>query len=85
LASPPLLSKEPPLSSRKYDLVTALYEKMGSAAFRSAPESLAQISVSFWQAGKTAQARQVIQMARSPFPQHPLLAATEKSLQRVAR
>jgi GWxTD domain-containing protein len=66
-------------NSRKYDCVTALYERMGLGAFRSAPESLAQISVSFWQAGNTAQARQVIQTARTLFPQDPLLEATERS------
>jgi hypothetical protein len=72
-------------NSHKYDLVTALYEKMGLGAFRSAPESLAQIGISFWQSGKATQAREVIQTARSLFPQDPLLRATEKSLQRVAR
>jgi GWxTD domain-containing protein len=72
-------------NSHKYDRVTALYEKMGLNAFRSAPETLAQISVSFWEAGKAAEARQVMQTARSLFPQDPLLSATEKSLQRMAR
>jgi len=72
-------------NSHKYDRVTALYEKMGLSAFRSAPETLAQISVSFWQAGKAAQAREVIQTARSLYPQDPLLTATEKSMQRVSR
>ena len=72
-------------NSHKYDRVTALYEKMGLSAFRSAPETLAQISVSFWQSGKSAQARQVLQTARTLYPQDPLLTATEKSLQRVSR
>jgi tetratricopeptide (TPR) repeat protein len=72
-------------NSHKYDRVTALYEKMGLGAFRSAPETLAQISVSFWQAGKAAEARQVMQTARSLYPQDPLLNATEKSLQRMSR
>ena len=72
-------------NSHKYDRVTALYEKMGLNAFRSAPETLAQISVSFWQAGKAAQAREVIQTARSLYPQDRLLTATEKSMQRVSR
>jgi tetratricopeptide (TPR) repeat protein len=66
-------------NSRQYARVTALYERMGLSAFRSAPESLAQISVSFWQAGNAAQARQVIQTARTLFPQDPLLDATERS------
>jgi len=66
-------------NSRKYDRVTALYERMGLGAFRSAPESLAQISVSFWQAGNAAQARQVVQTARTLFPQDPLIEATERS------
>jgi len=72
-------------NSHEYGRVTALYEKMGLAAFQSAPETLAQIGVSFWEAGKSAQARQVIQTARSLFPQDPLLEATEKSLQRMSR
>jgi len=72
-------------NSHKYDRVTALYEKMGLNAFRSAPETLAQISVSFWQAGKAAAARDVIRTARSLYPQDPLLNATEKSLQRMSR
>jgi tetratricopeptide (TPR) repeat protein len=70
-------------SSHKYDRVTALYQKMGLTAFRSAPETLAQISVSFWQAGNPTQARQVLAAARSLYPQDPLLAATEKSLGRA--
>jgi GWxTD domain-containing protein len=72
-------------NSHKYDRVTALYEKVGMGAFRSAPETLAQISVSFWQSGKAAQARQVIQTARSLFPQDALIQATEKSLERMPR
>jgi GWxTD domain-containing protein len=72
-------------NSHKYDRVTALYEKMGLVAFRSAPETLAQISVSFWEAGKPAEARQVIQTARSLYPQDPVLTAAEKSMQRVTR
>ena len=70
-------------NSHKYDRVTALYQKMGIGAFRSAPETLAQISVSFWQAGNAAEARQVLAAARSLYPQDPLLAATEKSLGRA--
>jgi hypothetical protein len=58
---------------------------MGIGSFRSAPETLAQISVSFWQAGKAAQARQVIQTAKSLFPQDALIQATERSIARVAR
>jgi GWxTD domain-containing protein len=72
-------------NSHKYDRVTALYEKMGLGAFRSAPETLAQISVSFWEAGKAAEALQVIQTARSLYPQDPVLNAAEKSMQRVTR
>ena len=72
-------------TSHRYGNVTALYEKMGLGAFRSAPETLAQISVSFWQSGKATQAREVIQTARSLFPHDPLIEATEKSLQRVSR
>ncbi|HKX00256.1 MAG TPA: GWxTD domain-containing protein [Bryobacteraceae bacterium] len=72
-------------SSHKYDRVTALYEKMGLNAFRSAPEALAQIGVSLWQAGKAAQARQVIETARSLFPRDALIESTEKSFERLAR
>jgi hypothetical protein len=70
-------------ANHKYDSVAALFERMGIDTFRTAPESLAQISISLWQAGKATQARQVIQTARSLFPRDPVIASTEKSLQRL--
>jgi len=72
-------------NSHKYESVTALYEKMGMNAFRAAPETLAQISVSFWEAGKAAEARQLMQTARTLYPQDPALSAAEKSFQRLTR
>jgi len=69
-------------NSRKYSSVTALYEKIGIGAFRSAPETLAQISVSFWAAGNATEARQVLETARALFPGNLLLETTEKNIRR---
>ena len=49
-------------------------------AIKASAETLAQISVSFWQAGDAAHAREVLETARALFPKNSLLEATEKNL-----
>jgi GWxTD domain-containing protein len=67
-------------SRRQFQPVTELYQHLGIDPFKASAETLAQISVSFWQAGDAARAREVLETARALFPKNPLLEATEKNL-----
>jgi tetratricopeptide (TPR) repeat protein len=67
-------------SGRQFRPVTELYQHLGIDPFKASAETLAQICVSFWQAGDAAQAREVLETARALFPKNPLLEATEKNL-----
>ncbi|HLB90121.1 MAG TPA: hypothetical protein VJK29_20855, partial [Terriglobales bacterium] len=65
---------------RQFRPVTELYQHLGIDPFKASAETLAQICVSFWQAGDAAQAREVLETARALFPKNPLLEAAEKNL-----
>jgi tetratricopeptide (TPR) repeat protein len=67
-------------NSRKFAPVTELYKRLGITPFKASAETLAQISVSFWQTGDRGQAREVLQAAQDYFPKNPLLAATASNL-----
>src|SRR6185295_969168 len=60
-------------NGRQFQPVTELYHHLGIDPFKASPETLAQISVSFWQAGKATEAREVLETARSLFPKNPML------------
>jgi hypothetical protein len=49
-------------------------------SFQAAPETLAQVSVSFWQAGRAADARWVLDTWMKLFPKDPLLAAAARNI-----
>jgi len=64
----------------KFDRVVELAEKLGMQPFQAAPETLAQLSVSFWQAGRAADARRVLDTGSKLFPKDPLLAAAARNI-----
>jgi len=65
---------------RQFAPIAELYQRLGMDAFKSSPVTLAQISLSFRQAGDAKQARDVIVAAMSYFPDNPVVTATASSL-----
>jgi GWxTD domain-containing protein len=72
-------------AGRRYGPVKDLYNKLGITPFKNSPEALAQISLSFWQTGDKGQARDILEAARSYFPDNALLASTAAGLQATKR
>ncbi len=68
----------------KFDRVVELAEKLGMQPFQSAAETLAQLSVSFWQAGRAADARRVLDTGAKLFPKDPLLAAAARNIAKAS-
>ena len=67
-------------NGRKFAPVTALYKRLGITPFKASPETLAQISLSFWRTGERDQARELLQTAQSYFPKNPVLAETASNM-----
>ena len=65
---------------RQFAPIAELYKKLGMDAFKSSPVTLAQISLSFRQAGDATRARDVIIAAMGYFPDNPVVTATASSL-----
>jgi hypothetical protein len=65
---------------RQFAPIAELYKKLGMDAFKSSPVTLAQISLSFRQAGDATGARDVIVAAMGYFPDNPVVTATASSL-----
>ncbi len=65
-------------NGRQYGPIADLYKRMGIDPFKAAPETLAQISLSFWQTGNRALAGDVLSAANELFPKDPLLASVAK-------
>ena len=65
-------------NGRQYGPIADLYKRMGIDPFKAAPETLAQISLSFWQTGDRALAGDVLSAANELFPKDPLLASVAK-------
>jgi GWxTD domain-containing protein len=70
---------------REYGPVSEIYRHFGVTPFQSSAETLAQITVSLWQSGDTATAREVLQTAREYFPQDPVVLAAARSIERGGR
>ena len=66
--------------SRNFAEITRLYDKLGMQPFESSAESLAQISLSFWNVGQWERAREVLKAAQETFPGNPLVAALAKTV-----
>jgi len=66
---------------QQYGPIAELYKKLGMAAFKSSPVTLAQIALSFRQTGDAAQARDVVTAGLNYFPGNPVLTAASSSVQ----
>lgn len=62
--------------------IAELYSRLGIDPFKSSPESLVQISLSFRNTGNPGQARDVIEAAKGYFPNNSLLVAAETTLRK---
>jgi GWxTD domain-containing protein len=65
---------------RDFAPIAELYKRLGMDAFKSSPVTLAQISLSFRQAGDSTRAREVIVAAMNSFPDNPVVTAAAASL-----
>ncbi len=65
-------------TQKKYAPIAELYKKLGIAAFKTSPVTLAQIAVSFRQSGDAAQASGVISAGLGFFPGDAMLSALQK-------
>ncbi len=64
-------------SQRKYGPIADLYKKLGIAAFKASPVTLAQIALSFRQNGDADQARNVIATGLGIYPGNATLSALQ--------
>ena len=64
--------------AKRYADVAVMYNKLGEKPFEGSVESMAQLSLSLWNAGQQQGARAVLNDARAAFPQDPLMAAVAK-------
>jgi GWxTD domain-containing protein len=64
-------------SQRKYAPIADLYKRLGIAAFKASPVTLAQIALSFRQSGDASQARSVITAGLGIYPGNATLSALQ--------
>ncbi|MBZ5724762.1 MAG: GWxTD domain-containing protein [Acidobacteriia bacterium] len=72
-------------NNRQYGPVGEIYRRFGVTPFKSSAETMAQITVSLWQSGDAATAKEVLRAAQEYFPQDPLVLAAARSIERNAR
>jgi len=68
-------------SQRKYAPIADLYKRLGIAAFKASPVTLAQIALSFRQSGDADQARNVITAGLGIYPGNATLSALQSRVQ----
>jgi GWxTD domain-containing protein len=68
-------------SERKYAPIAELYKRLGIAAFKESPVTLAQIALSFRQSGDADQARNVITAGLGIYPGNATLSALQSRAQ----
>jgi hypothetical protein len=68
-------------NERKYNPIEDLYKRLGIAAFKGSPVTLAQIALSFSQSGDAEQARSVITAGLGLFPGNATLSALQSKKQ----
>ena len=66
---------------KQFGPIEDLYKRLGIAAFKASPVTLAQIALSFRQTGDAAQARDVVTAGLGYFPGNPVLTAASSSVQ----
>ncbi len=64
-------------SQRKYTPIADLYKKLGIAAFKGSPVTLAQIALSFRQSGDVALSRDVVSAGLGFYPGDAMLSALQ--------
>jgi GWxTD domain-containing protein len=64
-------------NERKYAPIAELYKRLGMAAFKTSPVTLAQIALSFRQSGDAEQARSVIAAGLGIYPGNATLSALQ--------
>jgi GWxTD domain-containing protein len=64
-------------TEKKYAPIAELYKKLGIAAFKASPVTLAQIALSFRQSGDQAQARDVVSAGLGLYPGDAMLSALQ--------
>jgi Tfp pilus assembly protein PilF len=67
-------------SQRKYAPIADLYKRLGMAAFKASPVTLAQIALSFRQSGDQDQARSVVAAGLGMYPGNATLSALESRI-----
>ncbi len=67
-------------SQRKYAPIADLYKRLGMAAFKASPVTLAQIALSFRQSGDKDQARSVVAAGLGMYPGNATLSALENRI-----
>jgi hypothetical protein len=65
-------------SERKYAPIADLYKRLGIAAFKASPVTLAQIALSFRQSGDAEEARSVIGAGLGIYPGDATLSALQR-------
>jgi GWxTD domain-containing protein len=68
-------------NQRQYEPIADLYKRLGIAAFKASPVTLAQIALSFRLSGKAEEARNVISTGLGLFPGNSMLSALQKRSQ----
>jgi hypothetical protein len=68
-------------AERKFAPIADLYKRLGIAAFKASPVTLAQIALSFRQSGDAVQARSVISAGLGIYPGNATLSALQTRVQ----
>lgn len=67
---------------RNFGGVADLYHKLGISPFKSSSQTLAEIGLSCWQTGQTAEARKVLAEAQTYFPDDPTLKSAAQAVEK---
>lgn len=68
--------------SKQFAPIAELYKKLGIAAFKTSPVTLAQIALSFRQTGDAAQARDIVSAGLGYFPGNAVLTTASSTVQK---
>jgi len=58
-----------------------LYDKLGIDPFKGSAESLARITLSYWQVGQKDKAKDLLAAAREYFPKDPTIESAARRIQ----
>jgi len=63
-------------SQKSFTEITRLYDRFGIETFKSSPDTLARICLSFWQTGQKDRAKDLLATAHEYFPDNPTIKST---------